>query len=225
MFIARNLLAALIFCSFPVYAAADASTAGTFDKAPAAKVQPEAVPPVAPAAATTQAGQQPTSAVKIDPPQAAQTAIKIGYVDLIRISNDSAAGKSSQAKLVDNKKKFQLQIDAKRKQLDKQRADIEAKLSSLSPQQREAKSKEFGKKVEELQKFGLNAEKQLQDMQQELSSNLLGKIEQAADNYGKKNGFTAIIVKRDLLYAASGVDVRDATDDVVKILDADERKK
>ena len=126
---------------------------------------------------------------------------------------------------MERKKKFQSQIEAKRKQLDKQRAAIEAKISSYSPQQRDAKGKEFGKKVEEFQKFGQSAENQLLEMQQELSRTLYGKIEQAAREYGKANGFAAIFVKRDLLYSASGVDVRDATDDVVKLINEKDSKK
>jgi len=217
-----NLLAALLLCTLSGMAAAELPAPGTVEKVPDAKASP-AAPPAAQLSAPL--AQDPAVAEKNSQPQAAQAIIKIGYVDLLRVSNDSAAGKSGQAKLVEQKKKFQSQIDVKRKQLDKQRADIEAKLSSLSPQQREAKSKEFGKKVEELQKFGLNAENQLQELQQELSRNLLEKIEKASDDYGKKLGFSAIIVKRDLLYAASGVDVRDATDEVMKLINADGGKK
>ena len=151
--------------------------------------------------------------------------LRIGYVDPIRVSTDSETGEAGQVKLIEKKDKLQAQIETKRKQLQKQQAAIEAKLSSLSPKQREAKSKEFGKKVEEFQKFGQGAERQLQELQQELSGILYRKIEQAAVEYGKANGFMAIFVKRDLLYSASGVDVRDVTDDVVKLIDAQARKK
>ena len=207
----KNLFLALLLCILPAISSADMAAA-----------------PESSAATTLQPVQQSTpsaAAVQGDQTQAAQLSGKIGYVDLIRVSTDSATGKADQTKLFELKKKFQTQIDAKRKQLDKQRAEIEAKLSSLSPQQREAKSKEFGKKVEELQKFALNAEKQLQDIQQELSKSLMEKIEQASSDYGKANGFTAIIVKRDLLYVASGVDVRDATDEIVKLLNSGGKKQ
>jgi len=211
----RKLLITLFVSALPAMAIAADNT------------PPQATPAAtqkSPAAATQQPVQQPTTPAMAAAP-IAQPTVRIGYVDPIRVSTDSEPGKAGQVKLMEKKDKLQSQIETKRKQLEKQQAAIEAKLSSLSPKQREAKSKEFGKKVEEFQKFGQGAERQLQELQQELSGTLYRKIEQAAVEYGKSNGFMAIFVKRDLLYSASGVDVRDVTDDVVKLLDAQARKK
>jgi outer membrane protein len=213
----RKLLIALILCALPAMAVAAETITGK-DQQPSDQAAPQTPP------ATTQKAAEAAAPQPVQQP-AAQPAIRIGYVDLLRVSTDSEPGKAGQAKLIEKKNKFQVQIETKRKQLDKQRAAIEAKLSSLSPQQREAKGKEFGKKVEEFQKFGQNAENQLQEMQQELIRTLYGKIEQAAGDYGKAKGFAAIIARRDLLYAASGVDVRDVTDDVVKLINEKDAKK
>lgn len=177
-----------------------------------------------PVTATQLPVRQPTTPAMAAAP-IAQPTVLIGYVDPIRVSTDSEPGKAGQVKLMEKKDKLQAQIETKRKQLEKQQAAIEAKLPSLSPKQREAKSKEFGKKVEEFQKFGQGAERQLQELQQELSGTLYRKIEQAAVEYGKSNGFMAVFVKRDLLYSASGVDVRDVTDDVVKLINEKDSKK
>lgn len=215
----RRLLITLFVSTLPAMAAAaDSLPAQTAPQTAPAAAQKSS------AAATPQPVQPPTTPAMAATP-AAQPVVRIGYVDPIRVSTDSEPGKAGQTKLLDLKQKLQTQIESKRKQLDKQRAAIEAKLSTLSPQQRDAKGKEFGKKVEEFQKFGQNAEKQLQELQQELSNALYGKTEQAAVEYGKTNGFMAIFVKRDLLYAAIGVDVRDVTDDIVKLVNAQDRKK
>jgi len=100
-----------------------------------------------------------------------------------------------------------------------QKAAIEAKLQTLSPQQREAKGKEFQKKVEEFQKFGMNAEKELQARQEEFSSRLYKAIEQASTDYGKANNLSLVVVKRELLYLGSGVDALDVTDGIIKLID------
>ena len=114
---------------------------------------------------------------------------------------------------------LQGQIEAKRKQLDKQKSAIEAKLKTLTPPQREAKAKEFQKKVEEFQKFGMNAEKELQTRQEEFSVKLFKAIEQASADLGKAKGLSLVVVKRELLYLGSGVDAQDVTDDVIKKID------
>lgn len=228
----RRLLITLLVCALPAMAVAADDAPGTNRQTAApAPAAPQTTPTALPKAPETTAPQTSLpSPATVTPAKSGETptpqpAIRIGYVDIIRISNDSEPGKAGQVQLVARKKKLQSQIVAKRKQLDKQRAAIEAKLSSLSPQQRDAKGKEFGKKVEEFQKFGQKSEEQLQELQQELSNSLFKKIEQAANDYGKTNGFAAVIVKRELLYAAGGVDVRDVTDEVVKLINGMGSKK
>jgi outer membrane protein len=127
--------------------------------------------------------------------------------------------------LAELKKALQGKIENKRKQLEKQQAAIEAKLKTLTPQQREAKAKEFQKKVEEFQKFGLNAEKELQAKQEEFSDKLFKAIEQASAELGKAKGLALVVIKRELLFLGSGVDVQDVTDGVIKLIDGKEAKK
>jgi outer membrane protein len=103
--------------------------------------------------------------------------------------------------------------------LEKQKADIEAKLKTLAPAQREAKAKAFQKKVDEFQKFVMNAEKELQAKQEELSDKLFKAIEQASVELGKAKGLAIVVIKRELLYLGSGVETQDVTDDVIKKID------
>jgi outer membrane protein len=157
-------------------------------------------------------------------PKAQQT-MRIGYVDIARIGSESTLGKASAAKSREKQEKFQARILAKRKQLDKQKAAIEAKISTLTPQQRETKAREFQKKVEEFQKFGMNAEKELQALQEELSKAVFAAIEQAAAEYGKANGLGVVIIKRELLYLGSSVDSQDVTEGLIKLMNEKGRKR
>jgi outer membrane protein len=148
-----------------------------------------------------------------------QQPTRLGHVDMARVAAESEMGKSGQARLAELKKKLQTQIDAKRKQLDKQKAAIEAKLNTLTSSQKESKAKEFQKKVEEFQKFGVNAEKDLQTKQEEFSGKLFKAIEQASADLGKTKGLALVVVKRELLYLGSGVDAQDVTDEIIKKID------
>ena len=140
-------------------------------------------------------------------------------MDLARIAAESETGKAGQAQMIDLKKKLQSQIESKRKQLEKQKVAIEAKFKTFTNEQREAKGKEFQKKVEEFQKFGLNAEKELQARQEEFSGKLFKAIEQASAELGKAKGLALVVIKRELLYLGSGVDAQDVTDEVIKKID------
>jgi len=158
-------------------------------------------------------------------PAKAERTIRIGYADLVRIGNESNQGKTMHAKLAGKSDKYKAQISAKQKQLEKQKSSLEAKLATLSPQQRADKAKEFEKKIEEYQKFVQKAEKEMQSLQEELTRKLYQQIEQAAGDYGKASGFTAICVKKDLLYLGGGVEVEDVTEALLKLVNEKEQKK
>jgi outer membrane protein len=172
----------------------------------------QALPP-----ATSPAVNSPVQ--KPSEPVVAQSGMRLGHVDLVRIGTESETAKAGQAQLVDLEKKLRSQIEAKQKQLEKQKEAIEAKLKTLTTQQREAKAKEFQKKVEEFQKFGMSAKKELQAKQEEFSDKLFKAVEQASTELGKAKGLALVVIKRELLYLGNGVDTQDVTEDVIKKID------
>lgn len=201
---------------------------------PAVVVTPQNAPaPAAPSVTPPPITVNPQPAPQISIPQlggatamaGAPQITLIGVVDIFRISAESDPGKAGQAKLAEKKKKLQAQAEAKRKQLDKLKESIEAQMPTLPPEQREAKSKEFRKKVEEFQKFGQNAENELQKLQQELSRSLYEKIEKTAAECAKSNNLSLVIAKRDLLYQSGGVIPRDVTEEVVKLINEKKNEK
>ncbi len=188
-----------------------------------------AVPPVAGKPSPSLLKSMPPLAVNPAPKQApadkAAQVVRIGYADMARISSESELGKSSHAQVKQRQKKLEGQIIARRKQLDRQKKNLEAKMPEYTPQQREAKAKGFQKRVEAFQKFAMSAEKELQQLQERLSKALYESIETAAVEYGRANSLALVVVKRDLLYLASGVDAQDVSAGIVKLMDEKTAKK
>ena len=108
---------------------------------------------------------------------------------------------------------------------DIQKCREDAKFAKMTPQQREAKSKEFQKKVEEFQKFARTSEEELLVLQDKETRMLYEAIEQSAVAHGKANGFDAIVVKKEMLYVGSLVNAQDVTDDLIKALNQTAQKK
>lgn len=203
----RRILIALFIAALPSLSnAAETAPAADSLKTPSLIQPTTAAVPISPAP------------LKVAETPKAQQAMKIGYVDIVRIGKESTLGKTSTAKTKEKQGKFQARIQAKRKQLDKQKAAIEAAFAKLNPQQKEAKAKEFQKKVEDFQKFGMSAEKELQTLQEDLSKALFEAVEQAAAEYGKANGLNLVMIKRELLYLGSGVDAQDVTAGIIKTM-------
>jgi len=153
------------------------------------------------------AGEPPKAAERTQP----QPPVKIGYVDIAKIVGDSVPGKAANARIKEKTEKYRSQITNRQKTLEKMKKDIETQLPTLTPQQREAKIKALEKKVAEYQKFVQGAEKEMQKIEEELSESMMKAIQKAADDYGRANGFAAIVPKRDLLYLGDMVEVIDVT--------------
>ena len=161
---------------------------------------------------------------ELKPAVAAQTA-RIGYVNIARIGTESERSRALKTLLTSRKDKLQGKIDGKKKQIEKLKTSIEAKIATMTPQQREAKSKEFQKKLEEFQKFAQASEDEFIALQEKETRALYEAIEQAAVEHGKANGFAAIVVKKELLYIGSSVDAQDVTDALIKALNQTGQKK
>lgn len=197
----------LIVCiiAFPSFAFAADNAAG---------VKPASLPQTA--AAPAEAAPKPAEAV--------QNA-RIGSVDIARIGTESERGKALRALLTAKKDSLQGKIEGKKKALDKLKTAIEAKIATMTPKQREAKSKEFQKKLEELQRFAQASEEEFVALQEKETGALFRAIEQTAADHGKANGYAAIVVKKEMLYIGSSVDAQDVTDYLITALNQADQKK
>lgn len=176
------------------------------------------------AAETAPGGVSAAAAVAVpavEKPAAAAPAaprIRVGYADILKVAEQSDAGKVAKAHFEAKADRHKSQIDTKQRLLEKQKATLEAKLPTYTPEQRAAKIKEYEKKVDELRKLLQKADKEMKPMQEELLREIYGKIEKAAQEYGAANGFAVILEKRELLYLGSNVDAEDVTDVLIKEL-------
>lgn len=170
----------------------------------------EALSPPAPAVSSSAISEE-----KAMPPATPERRFRIGYADLAKIAEQSDAGRVAKTHFEAKADRYKAQLDTKQKLLEKQKATLEAKLPTYTPEQRIAKIKEYEKKVEELRKMLQKADKEMRPMQEELVKELYGKIETAASAYGAANGFSAILEKRELLYLGKGIDAEDVTEALI----------
>lgn len=204
-----KILLALLISALPSLGYAADSAPVTAVTGKSAPVQAAAPAPATPAVPATAAAPKAPEAPK---PQQ----LRLGYIDIARVGAESNLGKASAAQAKQKQEKLQAQITARRKQLDKQKAAIETQIAGMTQAQREAKAREFQKKVESFQKFGMNAEKEMQTLQQGLGKSFNQAIEQAATEYGKVNGLALVVLKREILYLSGTVDAQDVTEGIIK---------
>ena len=93
----------------------------------------------------------------------------------MKIAEQSDAGKAAKAQFEEKADRLKTQIDTKQKLLEKQKAALEAKLPTYTPEQRAAKIKAYEKKVDELRKLLQQADKEMKPIQEELTQEDLRK--------------------------------------------------
>lgn len=150
--------------------------------------------------------------------------VTIGIINMAKIAQDSSSGKAAAAEVKAKMEILQKKIKSKEAQLKKQKAAIEAQMPSLAPIQREAKAKEFKKKLESFQKFIQNAEKEVHAKETEMLKKLYESVAKSAADYGKANGFAAIVINKELLYVDNTVDMKDITAQIIKMIDKSGKK-
>jgi outer membrane protein len=153
---------------------------------------------------------------KVTSPTATEKRFRVGYVDIMKIAAESDAGKVAKADFEAKADLLKNRIAAKQKALEKQKAELEAKLPTYSPEQRKTKIKSYEKKVAELRTMLQKADAEMRPLQEELIKDIYSKIEAAAQTYGAANGFSVILEKRELLYLGKGIEAEDVTEFITK---------
>ncbi len=151
---------------------------------------------------------------------AAQSAIRIGYVDMQEVLNKSQKGIAVRQKLDQERALRQKDLDAKQQEVMKLQAEFEKQAPLLSEQAKREKSEAIQRKTRDTMRIADDAnrdfEKRVREAEMDVTREILGVVQE----YGKDQGFTMILERSMLVYAAQAVDV---TTDVIKRYDAKEK--
>lgn len=142
---------------------------------------------------------------------------KIGVVDLQKILESSAAGKSIQAQLKGQKEKMESDLKQKGSEIEKISKRLERESMVMSKDMREEKEREQRIKINDFKSLQKKYRSDLQKLEAELMNQLQRDIKELVDEMGKKDGYLLIINKYSVLYSPGSIDV---TDDLIKKLNA-----
>jgi outer membrane protein len=148
--------------------------------------------------------------------------VKIGSVDLPQVAEKSEAGAKAMATLKEMYDKFQATVKKREQELDKLKTALQGK--NLTPANREAKEKQFQKKFGEYQKFGKSAQQEFAQKQADLSKQVKDDLDRQIKDYGRDHGYAVILNKEGLVYNDSRFEVKDLTDEIIKIINGTGKK-
>lgn len=156
------------------------------------------------------------------PVLAAET--KLGYVDVQKVLNLSKAGQAARVPLEDKMKGYDAEGQKRQEELKKLKEDLEKQAMLLSEDARSAKERDYQQKVKDYQRFVKDVQEEMRQLDEELSRKITSEILKVIQNYGKKEGYTAIfeVAYSGMIYADDGINL---TEKMIQIYDQQDAGK
>ena len=145
-----------------------------------------------------------------------QEKMKIGFVDLEKAMQTSKAGKNAKTKFQDQIKKVEANLLKEKAALGKFRSDAEKKGLLLKEGEKRNLEREFQRRLRDYQVRMRDSQDELREREREAMDNILKEISNVVSEIGKKEKFTLILTRSQMLYVDQGVDI---TQKVVDIYD------
>lgn len=149
--------------------------------------------------------------------------VKLGTVDVQKVLLTSDTGKAAKEQLSAKIAKHEVEKNTREDELKKLKTELEKQNIILNESARNAKEKDYQQKLKEYQRFIKDVNDELQAKDEELKNRIIDEALKATQEFGKKNGFTYIFVKSEMMmYMDEKVDV---TDEIVRLLNGKKDKK
>ncbi|HBA87567.1 MAG TPA: hypothetical protein DCZ75_06115 [Geobacter sp.] len=136
---------------------------------------------------------------------------KFGSVDIQKVLLMSDAGKEAKDQLGQKAAKYEAEKGTRETELKKLKGELESQGVMLNESARGSKERDYQQRLKEYQRFLKDAQDDLQAKNDEFTSKIVDEIVKVAQDYGKKNGYTAIFVKSEtMIYLDPAADVTEA---------------
>jgi outer membrane protein len=152
-----------------------------------------------------------TAMLVLTPMWATAAEFKVGIVDGMDVVSKSSEGKRVQDAIKRKSDELGKPFAQKRQDLAKQVEDFQKQASVMKEDARKNKAEELEKKMQDFQKQGADAEKQLQQFQEQQLAPLFQKLEGAVKSVAQAEKLDMVLDKRNagLLYMEPKLDITD----------------
>lgn len=149
----------------------------------------------------------------------ASAAERIGYVDMARVVNESAAGKRAKTEIEGMVKQKQDQVNREGQKLKSLQQALEKEQLTLTDAQKRTKQREFEQKVQAYQQLAAEAQRDIGQKDAEHSRKVLADVRGVIREIAQQEKLLLVFEKNDqpVLYATDGPDL---TDQVIKAYNA-----
>jgi outer membrane protein len=147
-------------------------------------------------------------------------AVRLAVVDMQQVLNQSVRGKAAKQKLDQERTARQREVEARQQELQKMQAELEKQAPVLSEQARRERSETLQRKERDIRRLLEDANrdftKRVQDAEMEITRDIVLTVQE----FGKDQGYTAILERSMLIHFSPAVDV---TPEVIKRFDGKQK--
>ncbi|HVC45592.1 MAG TPA: OmpH family outer membrane protein [Candidatus Binataceae bacterium] len=147
----------------------------------------------------------------------ARADMRLAYVDIQRALNDSHNGKTAKAAFRGHLDHVQAQLVGEQAEVQRLKDEIEKKGPLMEPDQRQNLENDYAKKLRDFQDDYKASSDELQEKDKEMTGAIVRDLATVVRQIGEKNGYTMVLEKGSLLWAAPSIDI---TDQVIRAYDA-----
>jgi outer membrane protein len=139
---------------------------------------------------------------------------KVGYVDVQKAIQSTAAGKKAKDQLDGEFKKRKESLDKRKADIEKMGQDLEKKRSVLSEEVLNKKQQELGEEMKKFQQTVAENQMEIQKKEKDLVDPILEKMKKVIEKVAEKKGYTIVLERtaQNVLFAQKDADL---TEDVV----------
>lgn len=157
------------------------------------------------------------------PVLAAETAMKVGLVDLFKAVNESEQGKKAKADLESMIKDKQTSLEDKGKAIEKLKGELEKQGGVLSAEAKKSKEEEFERLTREYQRTVTDSQTEVRKRESELTGRIVKDLRTVIAGIAQEEQYTLILENAEglVLFADKSLDI---TDKVIKKFDSSNHK-
>ena len=144
--------------------------------------------------------------------QARAEEFKLGTVDLQRALNECDSGKKAKENFKGQVDKLQADLNKQKTEIEKIKDEVEKKGMVLKEDERKNIERDYQKRLRDFQRTYKDSQAELQQRDNELTSEILRQLQEVIAEYGAKQGYTLVLEASNtgaVLYNSRSVDITD----------------
>ena len=145
-------------------------------------------------------------------PPARAEEMKIATVDLQRALNECDSGKTAKENFKSQVDKLQADLNKQKSEIEKIKDEVEKKGMVLKDEERKNIERDYQKRLRDFQRTYKDSQAELQQRDNELTSEILRDLQEVIAEYGAKQNYTLVLEASNtgaVLYNSRAIDITD----------------